>query len=137
MDALEVTPQDVKNIIKELGYEIVKDGDGLFTIQGSSGMRMLCAVEESILNVTLPLVTVTKDKITPDVMWDMLRSDNGLATSHVEIIDRGGGKHNVALMNYCKLQELGDDDRDDIETAIEFIELDALKARKLFSALGE
>ena len=130
-----VSAEGVKNIIKHLGYEIAKDNGDVFTINGSSGVKILCAVEESILNVTLPLITVAKSAITHAVTIDMLRSDNGISTSHFELIEQGGDTYNVALMNYCKLQELGDDDTDDIETAIEFIELDAVKARGLLAGL--
>ena len=38
-------------------------------------------------------------------------------------------------MNYCKLQELGPDDVDDIETALEFSELDVVRARAVLSDL--
>ena len=65
----------------------------------------------------------------------MLWSENGLTTSHLELM-RSGDNARVILMNYCKLQELGDDDRDDIETAIEFIELDVIKARKILADLA-
>jgi hypothetical protein len=123
MAATEISAVGVKNIIKELGYEILKDADDVFTIAGSSGIRIICAVEESILNVTVPLITVPVSKITHDIAMNMLWSENGLSTSHLELV-RQGDNANVILMNYCKLQELGDDDRDDIETAIEFIELD-------------
>ena len=136
MASTEVSAEGVKNIIKQLGYEILSDREDVFTIKGSSGVKILCAVEESILNVTLPLITVAKSAVTHAVAIDMLRSDNGISTSHVELFERPGDKYNIALMNYCKLQELGDDDMDDIETAIEFIELDAVKARGLLSALG-
>ncbi|MCA8924140.1 MAG: hypothetical protein KDD82_20185, partial [Planctomycetes bacterium] len=131
MASTEVSAEGVKNIIKQLGYEILSDREDVFTIKGSSGVKILCAVEESILNVTLPLITVAKSAVTHAVAIDMLRSDNGISTSHVELFERPGDKYNIALMNYCKLQELGDDDMDDIETAIEFIELDAVKARGL------
>ena len=136
MASTEVSAEGVKNIIKQLGYEILSDREDVFTIKGSSGVKILGAVEESILNVTLPLITVAKSAVTHAVAIDMLRSDNGISTSHVELFERPGDKYNIALMNYCKLQELGDDDMDDIETAIEFIELDAVKARGLLSALG-
>ncbi|MEZ6183585.1 MAG: hypothetical protein R3F62_01075 [Planctomycetota bacterium] len=135
MATTDVSAQGVKNIIKQLGYEILGDHGDVFTIAGSSGVKILCAVEESILNVTLPLVTVPQSAITHKVALDMLRSDNGISTSHIELIERPGDKYNVALMNYCKLQELGADDTDDIETAIEFIELDAVKARGLLAGL--
>jgi len=134
MATTEVSAEGVKNIIKELGYEVIKDAGDVFTISGSSGIRIICAVEECILNVTVPLITVPIKKITHEIAMNMLWSENGLATSHLELV-RNMDKANVVLMNYCKLQELGADDRDDIETAIEFIELDVIKASEILSDL--
>ena len=51
------------------------------------------------------------------------------------LVDERGGKVKVILMNYCKLKELGDDDKDDIATALEFIELDVVRARKVLKGL--
>lgn len=135
MATTEVSAEGVKNIIKELGYEVLKDGGDVFTISGSGGIRIICAVEESILNVTVPLISVPVSKITHAIAMNMLWSDNGLATSHIELV-RNGANANIVLMNYCKLQELGADDRDDIATAIEFIELDVIKARQILADLA-
>lgn len=135
MATTEVSAEGVKNIIKGLGYEILKDADDVFTIAGSSGVRIICAVEEDILNVTVPLISVPISKITHEIAMNMLWSENGLSTSHLELV-RSGDNARVILMNYCKLQELGDDDLDDIETAIEFIELDVIKARQILSDLA-
>ncbi len=131
-----VSAQGVKNIIKELGYELIDDGESVFSIRGSSGIKILCAVEQEILDVTVPLVTVEEAKLTREAALAMLWNDNGLATSHLELVRLGGGKVRVILMNYCKLQELGDDDKDDIETALEFIELDVVQARKVLGPLA-
>ncbi len=132
----EIRPEAVSNIIKALGYEVLDSpDDGVFSIRGSSGIRIVCAVEESILNCTVPLVRVDEAKITREVALSMLASDNKLATSHIELVKQDGGKVRVVLMNYCKLQELGDDDVDDIETALEFIELDTLRAKNLLAGI--
>lgn len=131
----DVSAEGVKNIVKELGYELVEEKGSVFAIRGSSGIKILCAVEDEILNVTCPLLSVPESKITRELALAMLWNDNGLATSHVELMRGKGGQVRIVLMNYCKLSELGDDDRDDIETALEFIELDAVRARELLGAL--
>lgn len=131
----DVSPQGVKNLLLELGYELLKDDGDVFSVRGSTGFTILCALEESILNVTVPLVAVPEEKLTREVLLSMLWHDNGLATSHVELVRKPGGKVQVVLMNYCKLQALGEDDLDDIETAVEFIELDVLRARSILAAL--
>lgn len=133
----DVSAEGVKNIIKELGYELEDESGSVFAVRGSSGIKILCAVEREILDITVPLVSVPEAKITRELAMAMLWSDNGLTTSHLELV-RGKGTNNVRiiLMNYCKLQELGDDDRDDIETALEFIELDTVRARKVLAGLA-
>lgn len=132
----EVSAEGVKNIIKELGYELVDDKGSVFSIRGSSGIKIICGVEEEILEITVPLVSVSESKLTREVALAMLWQDNGLSTSHIELVRCKGDQVRVVLMNYCKLSELGADDRDDIETALEFIELDTVRARSLLSALA-
>lgn len=133
----EVSPEGVKNLLKELGYELVKDDGDVFSVRGSTGFTIVCAVEGEILNVTVPLVAVPEAKLDREALLAMLWHDNGLATSHVELVRpaRPDDKVQVVLMNYCKLQTLGEDDLDDIQTAIEFIELDVLKARAILREL--
>ncbi len=132
----EVSAEGVKNIIKELGYELVDDTGGVFAIRGSSGIKILCAVEHEILDITVPLISVPESKLTRELALKMLWSDNGLATSHLELVRGKSGNVRIILMNYCKLSQLGEDDRDDIETALEFIELDTVRARELLGALA-
>jgi hypothetical protein len=133
----QVSAEGVKNVVKAQGYEVIaEDGDGVFTIRGSSGVKIICAVEQEIVNFTVPLITVPEAKITRDVALAMLWNDNGLATSHIELVKVAGGKVRVILMNYCKLKELGDDDVDDIDAALQFLELDTVRARKVLGALA-
>lgn len=131
----DISPQAVKTLLLELGYEVTRDEGDVFAIRGSTGFTILCALEHEILNVTVPLVAVSPDKLTREVLLRMLRHDNGLATSHLELVEKAGGKVQVVLMNYCKLQALGEDDLDDIQTAVEFIELDVLRARSILNEL--
>jgi hypothetical protein len=132
----DVNTEAVKNIVKHLGYEVVDHHAGVFSIKGSSGIKIVCAVEHDIFKITVPLITVTEAKLTREVALSMLWHDNGLATSHLELVKAKGGKVKVILMNYCKLQELGEDDQDDIATALEFSELDVVRARKILKGLS-
>lgn len=132
----EVSAEGVKNMIKELGYELVDDKGSVFAIRGSSGIKILCAVEQEILDITVPLISVPESKLTRELALQMLWSDNGLSTSHLELVRAKGDNVRIILMNYCKLSQLGEDDRDDIETALEFIELDTVRARELLGALA-
>lgn len=131
----EVSAGAVKNLLQELGYQLVRDDGDVFGVKGSTGFTILCALEEEILNITVPLVAVPEADLGREVLLKMLWHDNGLATSHVELVRQGEGQVQVVLMNYCKLQSLGEDDLDDIQTALEFIELDVLQARSILSDL--
>ena len=47
-------------------------------------------------------------------MHKMLAADNGISTSHFQLYDTGNGSVSVTLNNFCKLQDLGSEDEDDI-----------------------
>ena len=69
------------------------------------------------------------------VMRKMLASDNGISTSYFQLYDAGGGKVAVTLNNFCKLQDMGADDEDDILSCVHFLLVDVLSARGLLSGL--
>ena len=50
-------------------------------------------------------------------MATMLAADNGISTSSFQLYDAGGGNVTITLNNFCKLQDLGPDDEDDILSA--------------------
>ena len=61
----------------------------------------------------------------------MLASDNGISTSHFQLYTGADGKVTVTLNNFCKLQDLGPDDEDDILSCVVFLMADAVHAREL------
>ena len=69
-------------------------------------------------------------------MRKMLASDNGIATSHFQLYDTGDGSVTVALTNFCKLQEMGPDDEDDILSSVHFLLVDVMSARRLLGSLA-
>lgn len=123
--------QDVKNLIKVVGYEIVRDDDGVFVVQDESCIPIYCCVQENVLSASVPCHRVSKDKLTRDVLLSMLAADNGISTSNFRLAESSDNQVQITLTNFCKLQELGDDDADDIWSALNFLEIDVVKARDL------
>ena len=70
------------------------------------------------------------------MMRKMLASDNGISTSYFQLYDMGGGKVAVTLNNFCKLQDMGADDEDDILSCVHFLLVDVLEARTSKSRPG-
>ncbi len=66
----------------------------------------------------------------------MLAADNGISTSSFQLYDAGSGKVTVTLNNFCKLQDLGADDEDDILSCVHFLLVDVMSARRLLSGLA-
>ena len=65
----------------------------------------------------------------------MLAADNGISTSYFQLYDAGSGKVAVTLNNFCKLQDLGADDQDDILACVHFLLVDVMSARRVVGDL--
>src|SRR5204863_8596292 len=92
-------------------------------------------LEGDILYFSLTCTVVPKAKVTADAMQRMLASDNGISTSYFQLYDVGQGKTAVTLSNFCKLQDLGTDDADDILSCVHFLLVDVMSARRLVGDL--
>jgi hypothetical protein len=68
-------------------------------------------------------------------MRRMLAGDNGISTSHFSLYDTGAGQVAVTLNNFCKLQDLGADDEDDILSCVHFLLVDVMTARRVLAEL--
>lgn len=130
-EAAAIDPQDVKNLIKVVGYEITKDLGDVFLVQDESKIPIWCCVQDNIVVNTIPCVTLDSAKLSAGVMRSMMDASNGLTTSSFRLNDLGDGKVQVVLTNFCKLLELEEDDADDIWSALNFLEIDLIKARDL------
>jgi hypothetical protein len=68
-------------------------------------------------------------------MGQMLSAENGISTSAFQLYDVGEGKTAVTLNNFCKLQDMGADDEDDILSCVNFLMADVMSARRLVGHL--
>jgi hypothetical protein len=71
------------------------------------------------------------------MMSKMLASDNGISSSYFQLYDAGDGKAAVTLNNFCKLQDLGADDADDILSCVHFLLVDVISASRLLGELAK
>ncbi len=117
------------------GYSVSVAGDGVLRIKEvSSGVTLQAVLAGEILFLSLVCMSVKSSSLTPAILRKMLASDNGISTSHFQLYDTGDGNVAVTLNNFCKLQELGPDDEDDILSCVSFLLADVVPAKDLLSA---
>jgi hypothetical protein len=124
-------------LLAEAGYEVSATGPDTLRIQEvESGVAIQVVLEGDIVFFSLTCTVVPRDALTAGVMSRMLAADNGISTSYFQIYEAGEGKAAVTLNNFCKLQDMGPDDRDDILSCVHFLMVDVMSARRLLGSLG-
>ena len=99
-----------------------------------SGISLRAVLEGDILFLSLVCLITPANSLTPTVLRKMLAADNGISTSHFQLYETGNGNVAVTLNNFCKLQELGPDDEDDILSCVSFLLADVVHAKQLIGA---
>ena len=128
----------IEELLAERGYEVSEAGNGRLKIRETdSGMSIQAVLEGDILYFSLVCTVVPREKITPAMMSKMLASDNGISSSYFQLYDAGDGKAAVTLNNFCKLQDLGADDADDILSCVHFLLVDVISASRLIGELAK
>jgi hypothetical protein len=124
-------------LLAEKGYEVSEPAPDTLKIREThSGVSLQAVLEGDILYLSLVCTVAPRASITAEVMGKMLGADNGISTSHFQLHDAAGGQVAVTLNNFCKLQEMGPDDEDDILSAVHFLLVDVMSARRLLSGLA-
>src|SRR5260370_28603097 len=132
-------PQNALAQIHELlaakRYAVTETSDSGLRIQEvDSGLALQADLQGDILFFSLVCATVPAAKITPALMHKMLDANNGISTSHFQLTAVGDGQSAITLNNFCKLQEMGPDDEDDILSCVTFLLADVMHARDLLAA---
>ena len=123
-------------MLAERGYEVTEPAPDQLRIRDvESGVSIQAVIEGDIVFFSLPCVTVPKAKITPDIMAQLLDAGNGISTSSFQTYSSGGNV-TISLNNFCKLQEMGADDEDDILSCVHFLLVDVMSARRLIGGLA-
>jgi hypothetical protein len=116
-------------------YSVTEAGDGVLRIQEvDSGIVLQAVLAGEILFLSLVCMSVPATSLTPLILRKMLAADNGISTSHFQLYETGDGNVAVTLNNFCKLQELGPDDEDDILSCVSFLLADVVHAKELIGA---
>src|SRR5215831_2150087 len=124
-------------LLAERGYEVNEPAPDTITIRElDSGVTIQAVLEGEIMFFTLPCVTVPRSALTPEIMATMLASDNGISTSSFQLYNTGDGNVTITLNNFCKLQDLGPEDEDDILSCVHFLLVDVMSARRLLGGLA-
>ncbi len=113
-------------------YSVTELSDSVLRVEEMESKISLRAVlEGDILFLSLVCLLTSPASLTPAVLHKMLAADNGISTSHFQLVDTGDGNIAVTLNNFCKLQDLGADDEDDILSCVSFLLADVLHAKQL------
>lgn len=99
-----------------------------------SGISLRAVLEGDILFLSLVCLITPAASLNTAVLRKMLAADNGISTSHFQLYDTSDGSVAVTLNNFCKLQDLGADDEDDILSCVSFLLADVLHAKELLGA---
>lgn len=116
-------------------YSVKDINDSVLLIQElESGISLRAVLQGDILYLSLVCMTLPGSQITPPVMRKMLAADNGISTSHFQLYEMAGGNVSITLNNFCKLQDMGADDEDDIVSCVSFLLADVVHAKELIGA---
>jgi hypothetical protein len=129
------TLEQIHALLAAKRYSVVDAGDGVLRIQEvDSGIVLQAVLSGEILFLSLVCMSVPEGSLTPQILRTMLAADNGISTSHFQLYETGDGNVAITLNNFCKLQELGPDDEDDILSCVSFLLADVVHAKELIGA---
>ena len=133
-----MTPSDtisisqVAELLAHHGYDVAETAPGLLRVRDvHSGVSFQAALEGNVLFMTVSLVSVPASALTAELMRELLSASNGISTSAFRLIDSADGKVVVTLNNFCKLQDMGAEDHDDILSLAGYLLADVVAARDL------
>lgn len=127
-----VVISQIEQVLAETGYEVIELGQDVLRVGDlETGVSFRAALQGNVLYMSVVLETVPSEQITPELMRRMLAGDNGISTSSFKLYDGGEGLTAVALSNFCTLQNMGEEDKDDVLSLASYLMADLLEARDL------
>jgi hypothetical protein len=122
----------IHDLLARKRYSVSEVAENVLRIQEvESGLSLRAVLQGDILFLSLVCMVVPKASITNDIMRKMLAADNGISTSHFQLYESGNGNLAVTLNNFCKLQDMGPEDEDDILSCVGFLLADVVHAKDL------
>jgi hypothetical protein len=135
LQSTSTTLGQVHALLAAKRYGVTETGDGGLRIQElDSGIFVNAVLQGEIMFFSLVCATVPIFRMTTSVMHKMLSAENGISTSYFQLSETGDGNVTVTLNNFCKLQEMGPDDEDDILSCVTFLLADVVHAKELIGA---
>ena len=126
----------IKALLADKGYAETEPTPGVLRVQEvHSGVAVQAVLVFDILYLSLTCTVAPETAITPAMMRSMLDAHNGISTSYFQLYDAGQGQTAITLNNFCKLEDLGPEDQDDILSCVHFLLVDVLVARRILSGL--
>ena len=133
----DIHADQIKSLLADRGYEVSEPTPGVLRVQEvHSGVAVQAVLQGDILFLSLTCTVAPESAITPKIMRTMLDAHNGISTSYFQLYSAGGGNVAVTLSNFCKLENLGPEDQDDILSCVHFLLVDVMAARQLLSSLA-
>ncbi len=126
-----IQADQIKALLAEKGYAVTEPSPGILRVQElQSGVAVQAVLQGDVLYLSLTCTVAPETAITPKMMRSMLDSHNGISTSYFQLYDAGEGKTAITLNNFCKLEDLGPEDQDDILSCVHFLLVDVMVARQ-------
>ncbi len=126
----------IKALLADKGYEVTEPTAGILRVKElQSGVSVQAVLEGDILYLSLTCTVAPESAVTPQMMRSMLDAHNGISTSYFQLYDAGEGKVAITLNNFCKLEDMGPEDQDDILSCVHFLLVDVMEARHILSSL--
>jgi len=123
-------------LLAERGYDVSEPAaDILKVTEVQSGVSLQAVLQGEIMFFSLPCITVPEASITPEIMGLMLAANNGISTSYFQLHEADDDRVTITLNNFCKLQDMGADDEDDILSCVHFLLVDVISAKHLLADL--
>jgi hypothetical protein len=127
--------EQIHALLASKRYSVSDLGNGVLRVQEvDSGIWLRAVLEGEILFLSLVCMVVPDASLTPQILRKMLDGDNGISTSHFQLHKAAGGNVAITLNNFCKLQDMGPDDEDDILSCVSFLLADVVHAKELIGA---
>ena len=131
-DTVSLSISAVAELLAHNGYDVSEPLQDLLRVRDlQTGVSFQAALEGNVLYMTVHLMTIPNANLTADLLRRMLSAGNGISTSSFRLYDAADYKTAVTLNNFCKLQDMGPDDHDDILTLASYLLVDVIAARDL------
>ena len=128
--------EQIHSLLAAKRYSVTESGEGVLRIQEvESGIVVQAVLSGEILYLSLLCMSVPEKSLTMPLLRKMLSANNGVSTSSFHLYETGDGNVAITLNNFCKLQDLGPDDEDDILSCVHFLMVDVISARGLLGNL--